>query len=486
MDFFKYIRTKEFKDLLAKYEQALIEGDSLFFDVDDILDIAEYYHTKNDIDAASRAAMYCLELYPENERALVFIARCAIITGDMNTAKRISDSIETEDELDTVYLRAEIMIINGETDKAEEYLNHRYNTYDDEDFIREDMILDIAMLYADYCQWDYAKRWIEKPEALAVKEEPDYIETMARILTHTGKPAEAIPLWNSYIDTNAFSADAWLQLAQCQYQLGLCQDALQSAEYAIAIDSKLPDSYLAAGNALFAIGRSSEAIEHFEKFLDLAPGDAQGELLLAAVLFTEEQYDEARTHIENAIDGIREMSEDDVPLVVFQEIYRQAAFICSAQGDLHHALYYLDQLVFYGITESSLQLLRAAILLEAQRPKEAFEIFNRILSDGKSNADVYIQIGSMLVDSNMFNMGYKLLSVTISSLKEAGVECRTGYDRLAYSALMEGHYDEFIAALEESIIYLPTETVTIFSPYFPKDMPISEYLNYAKNNKLKT
>ena len=78
--FNQYIRTSEFKDLLKRYEQALKDNDSAFFDADDLLDIAEYYNIKNEYDKSNAAACYCLELYPDFTKAKVFIARCAIIT----------------------------------------------------------------------------------------------------------------------------------------------------------------------------------------------------------------------------------------------------------------------------------------------------------------------------------------------------------------------------------------------------------------------
>ena len=49
-EFQKYIRSKEFKDLLAKYQQASLNGEDIFIDEDDLLDIGEYYHVKGDAD----------------------------------------------------------------------------------------------------------------------------------------------------------------------------------------------------------------------------------------------------------------------------------------------------------------------------------------------------------------------------------------------------------------------------------------------------
>ena len=39
-----YYQSKEFEELLNKYEVAMQHGDSVYFEPDELTDIAEYYH----------------------------------------------------------------------------------------------------------------------------------------------------------------------------------------------------------------------------------------------------------------------------------------------------------------------------------------------------------------------------------------------------------------------------------------------------------
>ena len=97
-EFQKYIRSKEFKDLLAKYQQASLNGEDIFIDEDDLLDIAEYYHVKGNADEAEKVTDYMLRIFPDNTKALVFKARRAVIMGDVDKAEYYSDLI-TGDEM---------------------------------------------------------------------------------------------------------------------------------------------------------------------------------------------------------------------------------------------------------------------------------------------------------------------------------------------------------------------------------------------------
>lgn len=483
-EFSRYIKSKEFKSLLSKYEQAISDDESVFLDSDDILDIAEYYHLKGQTDNSLRAAGYCHELYPDNEKALVFLSRSAIIEGDADRARAIAAMLETYDTVDACFLKIEIMLIDGETDKVETYLNEYYSELDEDDDRRMDVLLGISLLLLDYGCNDMAERWISLAMDAGLGDDIDIVEARARLMCTKGLYADAIPLWNRYLDSDAFSPNAWIMMAQCQYQTGLCHEALQSAEYALAIDANLPDALLAAGNALFALGRERESVDMFERYLDVIPSDPQGELLLATAFFVMEEYADARVHIENAINAVSHIVDDDIPDFVFQEIYKQAAYICGAQRDLKQALHYLDYLLFYGVGEVDVELLRASIYLEVGKLDDGFSILNSLITERQSDTDLYLRIGVMIVDASLYQLGYDMLSKVYDVLREHGTIERRGYDRYAYACFMLDKYDEFLEALKISAEQLPTETVTIFSVYFPSDLPVSDYYEYAKNNKL--
>lgn len=484
-EFARYIKSKEFKALLSKYEQNKEVAGTEYFDSDDLLDIAEYYHLKDRMDDAMDAVQYCLDLFPDNSKALVFLARAAILSGDVERARMITDSIDGDDEeLDVVYLKAEIMLIDGLHDKANEFVTGYYEDFDEDDDRREDIMLDFPLLLEDYGAMDYVDGWLKKAEEAGLSKYVDHVEAKARLLTSRNQFKEAIPLWNTYIDSDAFSVQAWLMLCQCQYQIGLCHEAVHSAEYALAIEPRNPDALLASANAYFATGDDDKAIEQFELYLDVIPGDCQGELLLSTAYFVKEDYEEARKHIENAIDALRRDGDEEIPDYVYQEVYRQAAFVYGANHDVDQAMHYLDYLLFYGVAEANIELLKASVMLEVGDQQKAFEIFNRMLANKKYDIEVYLQIGMMLVDTCVFDTGYEILSKVMEIASNSGVTMTKGYDRLAYAAFMTDKYDEFLAALRLSIEHLPIETVTIFSVYFPKDMPITEYYEFARTHKL--
>ena len=198
-----------------------------------------------------------------------------------------------------------------------------------------------------------------------------------------------------------------------------------------------------------------------------------------------ERYEEGYEHIVTAISLMEDADFNDIPEIAQSEIYKQAAYLCTAMGKKDEALQYADKILLSGLNEEKSKLLKAGIYLENRQTAPAFEILSEVLKDSNHDPKMYITIGCMLVDSGLMETGYEMLTQTYNILDKNDIDCNFGYERLAYAALVIGKYDDFLSALEKSISFNPTETVSIFSSLFPENMPISEYLEYAKTHEIK-
>ena len=90
-DFQRYIRSNEFKTLLAKVQEAIEHGAGEYFDADDLVDVAEYFHVKGDEQMAGKVVDYLLSLFPDNEKGLVFKARTAIMSDRLKRLRTFPD-----------------------------------------------------------------------------------------------------------------------------------------------------------------------------------------------------------------------------------------------------------------------------------------------------------------------------------------------------------------------------------------------------------
>ena len=86
----------------------------------------------------------------------------------------------------------------------------------------------------------------------------------------------------------------------------------------------------------------------------------------------------------------------------------------------------------------------------------------------------------MFVDASAYEVGYQVLSETKRILTECGVEMDSGFERLAYAAMKTNHREEYLEALAKAIETNPTDTMTIFSTLFPKELPMKEWVEWEK------
>ena len=88
----------------------------------------------------------------------------------------------------------------------------------------------------------------------------------------------------------------------------------------------------------------------------------------------------------------------------------------------------------------------------------------------------------MIVDASAYEVGYQVLSETKRILSECGVDMDSGFERLAYAALKTNHREEYLEALVKAIETNPTDTMTIFSTHFPKDLPMKEWVEWERKS----
>ena len=233
------------------------------FDSTELTDLAEYFHTIGDMDQALEIVDAAIQLYPGAVGPLIFRARTSLVKdGNPLQASRYADMIDDKTDLDYYYIRAEIMIYREEEAQANEYLLDKYEEVDEDD--RQDYLLDVAMLFADYELWDYADSWSRNYEQT---DEPDYLELQGRLMSVRQEYDKAEKVFDRLLDMNPFSTVYWNLLACTQFQTRDFQKCISSCDYALAIQPEDADALLTKSNALFRIGNIKDAVNTYVHYM---------------------------------------------------------------------------------------------------------------------------------------------------------------------------------------------------------------------------
>lgn len=251
--------------LLRRFNEAEREGRYADFSSNDLTDIAEYFHTKNDLQHALEIVDNAIDIYPGAVGPLIFRARAALMTDEnCRLAEFYADQVDDKTDLDYYYVVAEILIVDDKAEEAIKYLTDKYEEVEEEE--RQDYILDVATMFADYEMWDTAHAWMAH---YTDKEVSDYMELEGRLLTVRGEYEKSEEIFNRLLDRDSFSSTYWNLMATTQFFNRKFQESITSCDYALAINPDDPDALLTKANALFQMGNLDDAILIYAKYLKM-------------------------------------------------------------------------------------------------------------------------------------------------------------------------------------------------------------------------
>jgi CHAT domain-containing protein len=208
------------------------------------------------------------------------------------------------------------------------------------------------------------------------------------VLRAAGKTSEAQESERFLLQHSPEDPQHYVELAQLQTQQGNSSEAIESWQRALQLfeakkDLKgLAPTHLFLGNAISSKGSNSDAREHLEQALTLYRqlGDGEGEvrasMFLAEFHSNSKEFKKAQEYLEDALKLSREIKRADLEAGVLSEAGR----VQMASGASASALeYYKSSAVIYDnikdLSDEALQLNgEVGVLQNLHKPEEAFEV----------------------------------------------------------------------------------------------------------------
>ena len=463
----EYFKSKDFQDILKRYETSVKSGHLIYMDADDLADIADYYQYNGKKEEAEHAVNLALEYNPDAVGPLLYKAREALADKAFDTARGYARHIEGTDALEALFLYGEILICEGKEDKADElYREHLKEIMPDE---WTDYVYDVANIFSDYEAFNYAFEWMARSQG---DNSDDFKELMARTLFGLGKYKDSERIFNELIDHNPYSIRYWNALANAQFMNEDYQAAITSSEYAIAIDPNDAESLLSKANSLYSLGNFESALDYFKRYSEKMDKDEFGFLHQGTCLINLERFPEALEALEQA----ERLASDDSPFL--PDICQELAFTYSEMHKPENALYYIDKTQDMDCDHVNMKIVRGHILLANQMLEEAEETYREALRLSDNSPKTMLRIIVSLYDNRYIQTSYFLLN---SFFKHVDKDWNEGYSYMALCCLDLKKTDQFLEYLKIAIEKNPKEAKTVLGSYFPEDMPPQDYYEYMSN-----
>ena len=259
-----YFDTEEFEEVLKEYEDARRLGMNIYMDADDLSDVAEYYISKGEKDHADEAIDLALHLHPQATGPLVLKARGYMTEGKLEEAERYCNMISPDDDdVEIVYLRAELALCWEEDDEAYRILEENIPDKDDDDY--DDYVLDVMNIFTDFELFEDVETWYKRLHKES--RESEYALSLLGQATMANQHFDLCKqAYEKLTMVAPFTAEYWIHLSACQGMLDKHAEALTSAQYALAINPNSAEAVFCCGAAFYMVGNIDEAMRLFNKF----------------------------------------------------------------------------------------------------------------------------------------------------------------------------------------------------------------------------
>lgn len=468
----EYFRNPEFKELLARYEQAVSRGEPVYMEADELTDIAEYYMTREREQDADRVIALAQALHPDSVDPQVFMARRKLFDGNIREARRISSAILDQEDREVKFLNAEILIKEGRCREATAYLLQVWRGLEDD---RDHFLYDSAGIFMDYNEWEYALMWVHRLERLFPKY-PKARRMKAELLVCLGRYAEAMPLLNALLDEDPYRREVWDLLAESQGATEQYAEAIDSAEFALAIDKGDLRAMVTKATCLFHMNQHEESHALYQHYLRSVPDDSNVLYLDAVCLAAMNRYSDALALVERALAFYSSDLSQAVHLLL------EKAYL---ESKLHHpdeALRAIDvaEEVREDVADCDYSLLRGQILLENGRETDALKSFSEALRSSPAKRNTLITIGIAYGDAEHYADAIQVMLAVLRSFPSPG-EGISPIPYLAYYYYRAGDAVSSLQYLRQAAQADRQSTEHLFSSVYPGVMP-DEYYLYAYRN----
>ena len=463
-----YFDSKDFKNLLRRYEDAAKVGKPIYLDSDQLTDIAEYYHWKGKSSEAIAVADYALSMFEGATGPLVLKARIALLNENMpEKAEMLAEQIADKNDLEYYYIKAEILVATARGEDADLYLESCLDQIDEFEIC--DFILDAAILFVDYEHTTLGRKWLERSEETDLA---DYRETLGRILFYEKDYEGCERIFEQLIDESPYTSFYWDMLASTQLAQDNLSDAITSSEYAIAINPNDDDALLYKGQALMRLKNYEGAIKFFLRQSEVRETNIDGYVNAAYCMFSLDKYEEGLNYLDKAKVRAKRYCPDRL-----WEIYQEETFAYSHNHELSKALDCLAKMEESPLCDpNELQVFRGHVYCENDQTEEARNCYKSAIANSNYDPHIMLRVGVSLYDNDFVEIAYKVLSSLDATDLDKIPQAHAYLSICAHDLNMR---DAFLQHLKEAIEKSPIATRALLGTMFPEGMSPNEYYNYA-------
>lgn len=486
-----YFHTDEFKELLERYEASEEQGTNCFFDASEFCDLADYYLFSDRLNDAHIVLSKGLKMHPDDEGLKMVLGGSYIATHQFEKSREIIQTLDPN-ESNVLYVRAQLAYaLDNDIQTAEELFTDwidaeeeiaKYETEEEKEDRTRDAYLHIITSFIDLKPNDYddelVKRWVEEYYARFAplgRHEWDFV--LADLIRNEGITDMIEKIYTSLLETDPYTKSGWMVLSACQVMNGHYAEAIESADFALAIDPEDINSALNKAHALYSLDRRKEALPLFQKYLD-AVEDYSQYLPYAVCLIEEERIAEAEVSLDKFKEYVMLYRDN-------KEYYFQANLELSeayiALNNYDQALESINHSLEIHPDDPEALLNHGTIYLLQDDIHKCIKSFSDCLAYSNDKIVATANIATRFLLQRQSDIALRILDTADTYLSEQpNYRIINGYRALAY--FLKKDIDNFLVYLQKACQTCPDVLLNLMGDNFPPTVKPEDYYDYYVSN----
>lgn len=484
-----YFDSSEFKRLLAEYQDTLKHSVSRYFDVDDFVDLTDYYVDFVSMDEALVVLAEGLRQHPDSDRLKLMLAGIHVCMFNYKLAENIMRTLDNPTlNNDYYYVSAQLQLAHYANYIKADKLFRQWIGREEEDLrndrsikdaseIRRDNYLHILTSVREFVHDEDLRRqmliqWIEEYIRVFSAEGPlgesEIDLSVAEVCRIENLPVLCEKLYTLMLDTDPYLEGGWAVLAAAQYSCGKYPEAVDSAEYALAVNPDDTFSLFTKAHAFYAQANFEAALATFQKYKQ--SGADSPDLFIASCLVRLERYDEAKPYLITAEAWNEGAVAADQPDYYANNCYEMAE--CHLLlGTYDKALQLADKALTVSPQNFDFMQTKGAALLALGKHTEAFQVFTDSVALHDDLSQALLLTGLRYLNAGEPEAASKFFLRVLAEENPAP----QAYAYLTYTYFQMSDTVKFLASLRKSVEVCPEILRDIMGHNFPGIEPQNYY-----------
>ncbi|MCR4613360.1 MAG: tetratricopeptide repeat protein [Bacteroidaceae bacterium] len=494
----------EFQELLSRYEQSRREDAPCYLDSEDYVDLSDYYLDHDKPNEALKVIDEGLSLHPNDDLLPAVRAGVLIYLHRFAEAQEIVEKLDADQNYDVIYLQAQLKYAVDNDLPAADKLFHEwigcvedewqcgpdgtpasFSDDEEDEFTPEEAenevrsaYMHIMVSYIELSKVDhteYLRSWIAaylKRFPQMGMYDPDY--NVADICREQGFVDYVETVFERLLDNDPYTPNGWTILAAAQQSSEKYEEALNSLEFALAINPDDVNAIVTKAHCFYAMQNYEEALPLFMKYRRLAKSHSEDQYIAFCYLnlheakLAQEYWHTALEYVEKNMDDVAQRAWR------YYEI-SDGMMMCE---DYEEALSLIQKSLKIDPKNIDFRLHEASVLLGLHQVEKAIEKFSSLFHDNAAySLPLMLSAGIRCLSQNYFTLADTFFSIIISKNDERldFPHRNQVYAYMALAKYQQGYLDETLENLAQACKETPELVKHLFSDSLPDTLQPQDY-----------